>query len=158
MIVETGKEFMYENLVSTRIKGTQADINARLAAMFSYLHDRSVNKAGPIISTTHSIERAGDTIVQDVEYFIPVDRYVELDYKYDFKHKLRLVNAAHVRHKGQLETLQGTCAQLMTYLQEKNLHSITPLFTVMTKEPEALQGAMSEPIVDIYIGINPCIL
>jgi effector-binding domain-containing protein len=157
-MIETGREFYAENLISLRKKGTQAEINSAATALNEYIKSQSAGRAGPSISTTYSVDQSGGQAVLDMEILIPVDRNIEQADGYVFKKKFHLVNAAYIRHEGRPEQLQEACSRLIKYLQENKLQNITSINNVMIKEPQNINGTFGDMIVDLYIGINPSIL
>jgi len=154
--IETGKVLKFENLISLRKKMTQQQIQEELMKLGNYLKENNIKKVGPLITATFAVEDVNGQQLIDSEFLIPVDQKASLPNEYKFKEKFHLVNAVYKRYVGNLFELQGAYSEIMNYIQQRSFHQITAGYNVNVNEEEAAKGA--EPIIDIYIGVNPSIL
>lgn len=92
----------------------------------------------------------GDIVVakQDkfLEFLIPVDKEFDSNEHYSFKERIRLVNAARLRHYDSFSKIQKSLDKLNNYITEKKLTPITVPYIV---ERDDLDN-----VYDIYIGIS----
>ncbi|MDB5054510.1 MAG: hypothetical protein JWM44_2560 [Bacilli bacterium] len=154
--IETGKELRFENVASFRKKMRQLEIQAEVEKFVQSLKDGGAKKNGPMISATFVAEEIDGDQVLDMEFLFPVDRKVDLPQEYQWKPVFHLVNAVYTRHAGNPTDLQNTYTELMTYIQENQLHQITVAYNVNVNDDKVGRG--NEPIIDIYVGMNLCIL
>ena len=92
----------------------------------------------------------GDIVVakQDkfLEFLIPVDKEFDSNEHYSFKERIKLVNAARLRHYDSFSKIQKSLDKLNNYITEKKLTPITVPYIV---ERDNLDN-----VYDIYIGIS----
>lgn len=92
----------------------------------------------------------GDIVIakQDkfLEFLIPVDKEFDSNEHYSFKERIRLVNAARLRHYDSFSKIQKSLDKLNNYITEKKLTPITVPYIV---ERDDLDN-----VYDIYIGIS----
>lgn len=80
------------------------------------------------------------------EFLIPVDRALEFANEYEFKKKVRLVNATRLRHYGSFCNIQKSLIELNSYINKNKLCSVT--------SPYIVELTDSDGAYDIYIGIS----
>lgn len=80
------------------------------------------------------------------EFLIPVDKEFDSNEHYSFKERIRLVNAARLRHYDSFSKIQKSLDKLNNYITEKKLTPITVPYIV---ERDDLDN-----VYDIYIGIS----
>lgn len=80
------------------------------------------------------------------EFLIPVDKEFKSNEHYSFKKRIKLVNAARMRHYGSFVKIENSLTELNEYIAEKNLVPITIPYIV---EKENIDN-----VYDIYIGIS----
>ena len=92
----------------------------------------------------------GDIVVakQDKfwEFLIPVDKEFDSNEHYSFKERIRLVNAARLRHYDSFSKIQKSLDKLNNYITEKKLTPITVPYIVARDD--------LDNVYDIYIGIS----
>ncbi len=81
-----------------------------------------------------------------LEFLIPVDKEFDSNEHYNFKERIRLVNAARLRHYDSFSKIQKSLDELNNYITEKKLTPITVPYIV---ERDDLDN-----VYDIYIGIS----
>lgn len=156
-MVEAGKEFKLENVLSLRKKMTQEEINSEMIKIGKFLQDNGVTKSGPVVNTTFAIETQNGQSILDIEILVPLDKKVELTGEYTFKPVFRIVNAVYARHEGNPVTLQNTYNDMLAYINQNKLQQITAGYNVQVKD--VLPGMTpDEMIIDVYIGVNPNVL
>ncbi|WBW97678.1 AraC family transcriptional regulator [Oceanirhabdus sp. W0125-5] len=157
MNIRENQEIKFENLLSFRGKMTQQELTNEMMKIGQVLKDLGVKKNGPIISTTFSVELIDGQQVMDSEFLIPLDKEVELPKEYSFKKVFHLVNALCIRHNGNPNLIQNTYNQLNTFIQENRLQPITSGYNIPVNEVTD-PSKLDEVIIDVYIGVNPCII
>ena len=92
----------------------------------------------------------GDIVVakQDkfLEFLIPVDKEFDSNEHYSFKERIKLVNAARLRHYDSFSKIQKSLDKLNNYITEKKLTPITVPYIVERND--------LDNVYDIYIGIS----
>lgn len=156
-IMEIGKEFKIENVLSLRKKMTQAEIHQEMMSIGNFLEQNSFKKNGPIVTATFAIEESFEQPLLDMEILVPIDKPAKLSGKYKLKDVFHLMNTVYARHEGNPNTLQNTYNELNQYISEKGLQPITAAYNVNVVDLNPGQS-MDEMIVDVYIGVNPSIL
>lgn len=154
--IENNKSLKIENSISVRRKMTQEEAQLEITKILQYLESNQIQQNGPMIYTTHNVERVGGEEILDMEFIVPVDRKIDVPDDYQFKPIFHLVNAIYKRHVGHPERLQDTYDELLNYLQENQLQQITSGYNVSVNDDEVALG--EPPIIDVYIGVNPSIL
>lgn len=81
-----------------------------------------------------------------LEFLIPIDKEFDSNEHYSFKERIRLVNAARLRHYNSFSKIQKSLDELNNYITEKKLTPITVPYIV---ERDDLDN-----VYDIYIGIS----
>ncbi|MEK4849009.1 hypothetical protein NST04_03920 [Paenibacillus sp. FSL H7-0756] len=156
-ILEIGKEFKIENVLSLRKKMTQAEIQQEMLSIGEFLEQNSFFKKGPIVTATFAIEQLNEQPLLDTEILVPIDKPANLYGKYKFKDVFHLINAVYARHEGNPNTLQNTYIELNQYISEKGLQPITAAYNVNVVDLQPGQS-MDDMIVDVYVGVNPSIV
>lgn len=154
--IEKNKSIKFESVVSLRKKLNAEEIQTEIMNLAKLLKEHGIPKKGPLITATHGLEVVDGQQVLDMELLVSIDREIELPDKYSFKEVFHLVNAVRVRHEGNLENLQTTYNDLNFYIQQNKLQQITTAYNVNVNDEKVAQG--EEPIIDIYIGVNPSLL
>ncbi|OEF98974.1 hypothetical protein BHF71_10465 [Vulcanibacillus modesticaldus] len=154
--IETGKELKFENLISLRRKMTQQQLQEELMKLGKFLKENNINKVGPLISATFSVENVNGEQLIDSEFLVPVDKKVSLPNGYKFKEKFHLVNVVYKRYIGNPMYIQEAYNELLQFIQQNGLQQITAAYNVNVNEEEVAEGA--EPIIDIYFEINSSML
>ncbi len=156
-MVESGKEFIMENVLSLRKKMTQRQLDQEMEKIGEFLQSNGATQAGPIVTVTFSIETKNEEPLLDMEILVPMDKELELSGDYVFKPLFKVTNAVYARHKGNPAKLQNTYNEMLSFIQENNLQQITVGYNVLINEP--MPGlTLDDMIIDVYIGINPNIL
>lgn len=156
MNVETGKSIKVHNLVSIRKKMTQDQVQYEVMKMGQLMKEKGIKKDGPMISATFGVEIVDGRQLLDMEFLVPVDKEVDLPEEYTFKKKFHLVNALYTRHEGDLIALESTYQKLQKYMNENTLQPITSAYNMNVNEEQVTKG--EQPIIDLYIGVNPSVL
>ena len=156
-IVQAGKEFRMENVLSLRKKMNQEEINLEMMKIGKFLQDKEVKKAGMIVTVTFAIESQNEQPLLDMEILVPMDKKIELPSEYAFKPVFHIVNAVYARHEGNPAALQNTYNDMLSYIQQNKLHQITAGYNVQVKD---LMPGMTpdDMVIDVYIGVNPSVL
>ena len=151
--IETGKELKLDNVASFRKKMKQTDVQQEVQRFVNILKDSETQKKGPMISATFGLEQVNGEQVLDMEFMVPIDRKVDLPEGYKVKPIFHLMHALYTRYIGKPELIQHTYKELMDCLSDKKLQQITVAYNVNINDDKVSQG--EEPIIDIYIGVNP---
>ena len=85
-----------------------------------------------------------------MEILIPVSYRIPCNEPYEFKERIKIVNAIYVA-EDDITKLQDTMNQMNQYIFDNKLQPITSAYLVQTKQDNKM-------ITGIYIGINPNIL
>lgn len=80
------------------------------------------------------------------EFLVPVDREFEPTDEYEYKAKVRLVNAVRLRHYGSFCGIQKSLEELGSYISQNKLSPVT--------SPYMVERSKSDNAYDIYIGIS----
>ncbi|MGB3973267.1 MAG: GyrI-like domain-containing protein [Peptococcia bacterium] len=156
-MVETGREFKIENVLTLRKKMTQAELLQEMQNIGKFLEQNNIKKNGPIVTATFAVEQSSGQPLLDMEIMVPMDKPVELTGEYRLKEAFHLVNAVYARHKGDPNLLEDTYNRIAQYINEKKLQQITVAYNVNVVDLQPGQP-MDDMIVDVYIGVNPSIL
>lgn len=81
-----------------------------------------------------------------IELLIPVDREFESTDDYEFKKRIKLVNAVRLRHYDSFCSIQKSLVELNSYISQNNLLPIT--------SPYIVERTDSDRAYDVYIGIS----
>ena len=150
-------EYKMENVLSIRKKMTQQEIQQTLSDMGNVIATLGVNKNGPLVTTTYSMEQTPTGPILDMEILVPLDKEVTVSEPYILKPLFHLKYAVHARHEGNPQLLQNTLNQMMAYIQENKLTQITSVYSVNIKELQP-GDSMNDMVTDLYIGVNPSVL
>jgi effector-binding domain-containing protein len=156
IIIETNKSIRFDNLVSFRKKMNLSEVSQEVENLVNFLKEKNENKIGPMISATYGMEQQGQEKIIDIEYLIPIGKKIDLFGEYKFKKVFHLVNALYTRYIGNPANIQVIYNEIAKYIQEHQLQQITPLYSIKVSDNEDISE--EEPIIDIYIGLNPSIL
>lgn len=156
-MIESGKEFRMENVLSLRKRMTQRELDNELEKIGDFLQENGATQAGAIVTVTYEIEPNNGKPLLDMEILVPMDKELELPDEYVFKPLFHIVNAVYARHKGNPAALQETYNEMLEYIQQNNLQQITVGYNVLINEP--MPGlTIDDMIIDVYIGVNPNVL
>ncbi|MFC6334098.1 hypothetical protein ACFP56_15830 [Paenibacillus septentrionalis] len=151
--IETGKSLSYKKVASFRKKMQLSEMNEQVLMFIDKLKDLGLTKLGPMLSTTHGMEIVGQEQVLDIEYLVAIDREVNLEEPYVYKPELKLVNALYVRHIGNPHELQDVYNHIVEFMKDNGLQQISTIYNVNINDDRLQFG--EEPIIDIYLSINP---
>lgn len=154
--IETNKRIRFENLASFRKKMKQSEIQLEVAKFVQFLKQSEAKKNGPMISATFGAEIIDGEQILDMEFLVPLDRKIVLHPEYRFKLILHLVHAIYTRYIGNPLHIDRTYNDLINYMQQNQLQQITVAYNVNVNDERV--GQSEEPIIDIYIGVNPSLL
>lgn len=157
MNIETGKELIFENVLSLRKKMTQMQIQEEMLKIQEFLKQHNLAKNGPVTTATYAIDQNGGNPILDMEILIPLDKEFEASGDYVFKKLFHLVNAVCIHHEGNPAQLQNTYNELNSYIMQNNMSPITAGYNVTVSEPKPGES-LDDFKVDVYIGINPSVL
>jgi len=156
-MIEANKELKLNNILSLRKRMKQEEVEKEMHKITRYMQENGLKKAGPLITTTFSIENANGEQILDMEILVPVSKGIKLLGEYQFKEEFRLLNAVYARHEGNPYNLQETYNKLMEYIQKNNLVQITSAYNVNIKQPSLVEN-IEDTIIDVYIGVSPNML
>jgi len=91
----------------------------------------------------------------DFEISLPVDKSLGNIGEYQFKERIKLVNAVVASYKGNPAGIEKAFNELNQYIMTNNLQPITAGYNV-TLHMDTLD--IDNTKIDIYVGINPNIL
>ncbi|GIP17638.1 hypothetical protein J40TS1_32800 [Paenibacillus montaniterrae] len=151
--IEQGKTLRYEKVASFRGKLTASEINDALQHFVRKLQESGAQKAGPMISATHSVEIVNGEQMLDIEFLVAIDRVIELNSPYKFKDVFQLVNALYTRYVGDPNKIEDAYNELFTYILRHELQQITSVYNVNVNDDKIQYG--ESPFFDLYISINP---
>lgn len=154
LTIRSNSEIKYEKLLSLRKKMCSSKINIELSTFLQFIQKLKLTKTGPLISATFNYEHINGEEILDTEFLIPVDREITIcNQEYRYKPVFHIVNAVSIRHIGSPNTLPSTYEKLGEYIRHNNLQPITAAYNVNINDEQISNG--QEPIIDVYIGINP---
>ncbi|MGH4119266.1 hypothetical protein [Clostridium sp.] len=88
---------------------------------------------------------------------MPLDKEIEVTGEYTLKKQFLLTNALKATHTGNTALLQNTYNLINSHIIENKLQQITASYNVTVKDIMD-PSKIDELVIDIYVGINPCIL
>ncbi|HHV09334.1 MAG TPA: hypothetical protein GXX75_03520 [Clostridiales bacterium] len=150
MEVILNQEYEMNHLITRSGRFTVAEFQKNLMEMANSYKDFAVNNGEYMITTTKAVEFIAGEQVMDVEILMPVDYRMPVEEPYQFKEKVRLVNALYVKVTDPA-LLQETLNQVNGYITENKLQPITPAYLVQTKQD-------SKSCIEVYVGMNPNVL
>ena len=139
-----------DNIISRSGKFTMVEFQGALMDTVKEFKEYATNKGESVITTTRSVEVVDNQQILDVEILFSVNYRVPCKEPYEFKKKIKIVNALYAR-EDDISKLQDTLNQINQYILDNKLQPITSAYLVQSK----LNNKM---ITDIYIGMNPNIL
>ena len=132
----------HQTLKAERILLHQADVSDDFVPQMLKYIKKNISVLG--------FQICGDIVVAKrdklLEFLIPVDREFDSNEHYSFKERIKLVNAARLRHYGSFSKIQSSLDELNKYITEKKLTPITA--------PYIVERDISDNAYDIYIGIS----
>lgn len=146
-----------ENVLSFRGKVTQQQMVQITKEMQNLIESNNAHKTLSGVSTTFAIDTSSGNPMMDIEIMYPLDKSINVSAPYVFKPVFRLRNAIKIRHIGNPALMQNTANELMAYIKNKGLMSITAGYNVTVQEPSSPTD-MDNLIVDIYVGVSDNIL
>lgn len=149
----TGQELHMTNVLSLRVKGTQADMQREMGRVGQFIQNEGLAVTGATVTTTFAVEGG----ILDLELLIPLDKSFVPPDGCTCKPEFRLVNAASIRHIGSPAGLQRSCDELVAHIQRRDLTAITNGYNKTVKDAKN-PDELDDMIVDIYIGISPNVL
>ncbi len=156
-MIQSGKEFKLENVLSLRKKMTQEEIKNEMGKIGKFLQDNGIKKAGPIVTVTFDIEENCGQALMDMELLVPIDKKFDFSAEYIFKPFFYIFDAVYARHEGNPATLQNTYNEILAYIQQNKLQQITAGYNVQVKD--FLPGMTDdEMVIDVYIGVSRNVL
>lgn len=150
-----GQQLEVDNLLSFRGKILQSELNQILIEMKSYVEEQGAMCIGNPITATYEVLNFEEGILIDVELLLALDKIINGNEKFYFKHKLKIVNAVMVKHIGSPATLQQSCNDLNNYISDKKLIPITIGYNVTLQNLNSSQNNFE---IHVYVGINPNVL
>lgn len=147
IVIETEKELRFDRVAYYRKKMKQSDIAVELNVFIQMIEQCGAKKNGPLISTTYGSEMLNDHQLLDMEFLMPIQGGVlDLD---KIKPTFLLTNALYSRFQGRIEKMDTVLNKMMQYIQINGLSQITSIYTLNVNDDP------KDPILDIYIGLNP---
>lgn len=145
-----GQTYEIENLISREGKFTENEFQDVIIETKRDIRKYGITNCDILITTTKEIELVDNKQFLNIEILIPVCCRVYCDAPYNFKEKIKIVNALYIR-ENNIANINNTMEQINQYINENNLQPITPAYLVQKKLKDNI-------ITDIYISINPNIL
>lgn len=139
-----------ENLVSYRGIVNQNLIERVGKDMEQKIKEAGGKNVGFPITATYKLHKNGNI---DLELLIPVDKKLENIEKYQFKNKLRIVNALMAKNEGNISNLQKTCDAINAYIIENKLIPVTVGYNVTRINQNSYN-----PEIFVYVGVSDNIL
>ena len=149
--IKTGQELEVNKVLSFRGKIQQNEVEKIGMHMEAKLREVGSKRIGNPITAIYGV----DGMTMDVEILLPIDKNTGTIGDYQFKEKIKLVNAVVASYKGNPTGLQDACNELNKYIMENKLQPITVGYDV-PKKVDSLNIDDSE--IDVYVGINPNVL
>ncbi|MBN2617880.1 MAG: hypothetical protein JXR64_06150 [Spirochaetales bacterium] len=97
-MIQTARELKLENLLSLRKKMTMKQIQDEMFNLELYLKENNIEKNGPVVTTTFSVEQILNEQIVDMEILIPIKHSVKIDNTYLLKKEFHLTNAIFKKH------------------------------------------------------------
>jgi hypothetical protein len=151
--IERNQELLFENVFSCRLAATQCEIRKELERIPDLLRRAGVRRSGPVVTTTSSLNIFRGRPILDFEILFPLDGKMTSTGCYEIKPLFHLVNALRLRHDGGRDTLPRSYDELVVYMISEELQPITPLYSVVSPQGEALVDDVGP--VEVYVGIDP---
>jgi effector-binding domain-containing protein len=152
-LIESGKSFKLENLLTIRKKMLQNDVNNEIMNIGKLLHEKNIKKNGPVITATYAVELQNGQPLMDVEIMLPINRKIDLPEEYKFKEEFFLQNAIYAKYIGNPSLLPGIYSEIKNYIGTNNLKQITPAYNVYINNESKTQS-IDNMEIDVYVGIN----
>jgi effector-binding domain-containing protein len=130
-----------------------SEINDHVKKLIEMLQGRKVNKNGPLMSATHGVEIIDNEHLLDVEFLVAIDRKIDVDNPYRFVDDFHLVNALYTRNVGNREEIQLIYNELLQFMSINNMQQLTSVYSVNVNDEKIQDG--EEPIIELYVSINP---
>jgi effector-binding domain-containing protein len=156
MILEN-QELKLNNLISLRKKITQQEMPVEMQKLSKFITEKGAQKSGPMITATFAMEQNNFGQFLDIEILVPLDKEIEATGEYTFKKQFLLTNALKATHTGNPALLQNTYNLINSYIIANKLQPITASYNVTVKDVID-PSKIDELVIDIYVGLNPCIL
>ena len=156
MILEN-QELKFKNLISLRKNITQQAMAVEMQKLGQLINEKGAQKSGPLITATFAIEQNNFGQVLDMEILVPLDKEIEVTGEYTFKKQFLLTNALKATHTGNPTLIQSTYNLINSHIIENKLQPITASYNVTVKDVMD-PSKIGELVIDIYVGVNPCIL
>lgn len=154
--IQNNQEVLFENLLSYRIKVKSSEVNSQFNKFKSFLEQNRVVRKGPLITTVHNVDQIPQEPELDIELLVPVECGTDIPKEYKIKSKFRLVNAISARHQGERRGLEAISKSLLDYISNNQLVQITSVYFVYLSDD--FSQVNNDPVVDVYIGVSPCVL
>ncbi len=142
-----------ENALSFRGQVTQQELAEKTKEIEKFLENTGVQKAGPTVSTTFSIQPGTVPPVMDVEILIPLQEEITPDAGMTIKKHFCLSNALKLIYVGNPMGVQEAILELNQYIISHNLVPVTSVYYVSAKESKTIEDNNSME-VHIYIGVS----
>lgn len=149
--IKKGQELEVRNVLSFRGKIKQKELENIGKDMELKVNGMGGKRAGNPITVIHSVEKN----ILDFEILLPVDKILGNIGEYQFKERIKIVNAVVASYKGNPEGIEKAFNELNQYIMTNNLQPITAGYNV-TLHMDTLD--IDNTKIDIYVGINPNIL
>ena len=156
-MISERQELKLNNLISLRKKVTQQEIPIEMQKLSKFITEKGAQKSGPMITATFAIEQNNFGQVLDMEILVPLDKEIEVTGEYTFKKQFLLTNALKATHTGNPTLIQSTYNLINSHIIENKLQPITASYNVTVKDVMD-PSKIDELVIDIYVGVNPCIL
>lgn len=137
-----------ENLISYRGMVSNEELNHIIDDMHESINISGFKVVGGPITAMHGISDNKN----DIELLLPVSGKAIGIAKYNFKEKIKIVNALVVKFIGNPLFLQKACDEMNQYILDKKLTPITVGYN-MTRKVDPSNADNTE--IDIYVGISP---
>jgi len=149
--IKKGQELEVRNVLSFRGKIKQKELENIGKDMELKVNGMGGKRAGNPITVIHSVEKN----ILDFEILLPVDKNLGNIGEYQFKERIKIVNAVVASYKGNPAGIEKAFNELNEYIMTNNLQPITAGYNV-TLHMDSLD--IDNTKIDIYVGINPNIL
>lgn len=151
MKIKSQQVLEIHNILSFRGKINSQDLEMLGKDMELKAEEAGAKKVGNPITATFGVE--GDIL--DLELLMPLDRKIDNLNVYNFKERIKIVNALVGMYRGNPGGLQKACDELNQYMIDNKMQPITVGYNVTEYvDPMDIENTQ----ISVYVGISPNIL
>lgn len=152
MQVLTEQCLILNSLLSYKTRATYRNLRALIAHLHESTRILGYEIVAPIVfNFKENVAKDGESIL-DMEFLIPVNKEFKSNEYYVYKPKLRLVNAARMRHTDVIDNINISRREMQHYLINNDMTPSTDFYYQILSDDDR------SSVVDIYVGLNESIV